>query len=311
MATDIYLYTAKHKNKYPTSYELHVIAEELRDVHGHKAGYFSKDSIRPAIRVLAQQRLEGRGNHEASVPVFVVQDEAQEYPASMLREMDNIMQELLDECTLAFGEVMYTAVIDVNRDPNAIDTPRRLAKMYINELMGGRYYPAPKITAFPNDNNGSQDLLYDQDDVTERPSREQDEQVYHFNNLLVVQSPFTSVCSHHWQPVNGTAYIGIIPGKKVIGLSKYTRIVQHIAARGTLQEELTVEIANALQHYTETDDIAVTIFARHGCCENRGIRVPNSQTSTAEMRGLFMEKGKLREEFYDNVKMMRRESCSK
>jgi GTP cyclohydrolase I len=211
---------------------------------------------------------------------------------------DVIRHDLIDELTRAFEEVLYCQVIDTDRDPNSMDTPRRLAKMYINELMEGRYYPEPKITAFPNDKP-------EPAEASSCESTPSESEIYHFNNLLVVQSPFISVCSHHHQPVSGVAYIGIIPGKKLIGLSKYTRLVQHIAQRGSLQEELTIDIANRLQEHTESKDIAVVTFAHHGCCENRGIRVHDSTTSAAEMRGLFMAQGKLREEFYDNVKMMR------
>ncbi len=281
------------RKKYPTAYALRCIAEQTHK--DHMGSYFAKDSIRSAIRTLALQQ-EGLSLKDYQV---FFPDEEMDYPQALKQGIDDVLKELTVECAEAFEEVMYTLVIDYDRDPNSFDTPLRLAKMFIHELMHGRYHNTPKVTSFPNDNqNGNE----------EKPSKEREGEIFHFNNLLCVQAPFVSVCSHHWQPVNGTAYIGIIPGKKIIGLSKYTRVVQHIAARGTLQEELTVEIANALQEHTETEDIAVTVFARHGCCENRGIRVPNSNTSTAEMRGLFMEKGKLREEFYDNVKMMRRET---
>lgn len=210
---------------------------------------------------------------------------------------DAIREQLIDEATRAFEDVLYTMIIDTENDPNSMDTPRRLAKMYINELMGGRYVREPKVTAFPNSNHGG-----------DARSEQMHGNMYHFNNLLVVQSPFKSVCSHHHQVVDGTAYIGIIPGEQVIGLSKYTRLVQHVAARGTLQEELTTAIADILEEKSSTSDLAVVVYGRHGCCEHRGIGVPNSQTATAEMRGLFMSDGTLRKEFYDHVQMMRRES---
>lgn len=207
-------------------------------------------------------------------------------------------QELVDEATIAFEYVLHTLAIDVENDPNSRETPHRLAKMYINEMLEGRYVAAPKVTAFPNEKVGDGKYV---------ESKQMSGDMYHFNNLLVVQSPFTSVCSHHHAPVTGTAYIGIIPGEKVIGLSKYTRLVQYMATRGTLQEELTTAIADIISEKSQSEDIAVVVYGRHGCCENRGVRVPNSQTATAEMRGLFMLDGKLREEFYDHVKMMRRE----
>lgn len=255
-------------NRYPVAAMLH------RVLRKHDIPYFANHSILPALEELAWEK------------------------ASTVEKYREL---LLEELTRAFEDVLMVQVIDIENDPNSQDTPRRLAKMYLNELMRGRYYPTPKITAFPNDRPQPVDA----------PSCEStpgETEIYHFNNLLVVQSPFKSICSHHHAIVTGIAYVGIIPGKKLIGLSKYTRLVQHIAARGTLQEELTIDIAEAVQEFTESADVAVTVFARHGCCENRGIAVHNSQTSTAEMRGLFMNNPTLRKEFYDNVSMMRKEN---
>jgi len=255
----------RRKDKYPTA----TVLRDMLETTG--TPYFAKDSVLGAIRAMAKE------------------DEKKE---------GKVRGALLAEIEMAFEDVLYTMLIDTSRDPNSKDTARRLAKMYMTELMQGRYTQPPAVTSFPNEKqNGNE----------ESESKPEASGIYHFNNLLVAQCPFTSVCSHHWQPVNGVAYVGVIPGDRVIGLSKYTRIVQHLAARGTLQEELTVEIADSVCHATHSHDVGVVVFARHGCCENRGIRVHNSNTSTAEMRGLFMEKGKLREEFYDNIKMMRRE----
>lgn len=255
------------KDRSPIAYQLHTILQEKG------IPYFANHSIKEAIAEFANR-------------------------TSL--SFEDVVQSLIDELTQAFRVVLLTQVIDIKNDPNSHDTPRRLAKMYINELFAGRYELPPKITAFPNDKPA--DAC-----AASGVSTPDDVNLFHFNNLLVVQAPFISVCSHHHAPVNGVAYIGIIPGKKLIGLSKYTRLVQHLAARGTLQEELTIDIAAGIQGYTETDDIGVVVFARHGCCENRGIRVHNSNTSTAEMRGLFMRDGTLRKEFYDSVKMMRKE----
>lgn len=269
------IYTYGHR--YPRSAALHNFLQE------NNIPYFAKDNIHEAIQEYI--------THE--------NPEAENWLT-----YDKVIDDLVKEATVAFRQVLFTQVIDIDNDPNSHETAHRLAKMYIRELMAGRYEPKPKVTSFPN--NKKFDGL-----AEEEPSRSGDAEAYHFNNLLVVQAPFTSICSHHHQPVNGTAYIGIIPGKRVIGLSKYTRLAQHVASRGTLQEELTIEIADEISNASESYNVAVVTFARHGCCENRGIRVHNSQTTAAEMRGLFMEKGKLREEFYDNVKILRRESCSK
>ena len=135
-------------------------------------------------------------------------------------------EELIEELTGKFENVLDSLIIDRHNDPNSMDTGRRLAKMYVNEIMSGRYDPIPKATAFPNEG----------------------EQAY--TGMLVVRSELRSVCSHHHQPVTGVAYIGIIPNGKVIGLSKYTRIAQWCARRGTLQEELCNDIAREIEKAT-------------------------------------------------------------
>lgn len=110
------------------------------------------------------------------------------------------------------------------------------------------------------------------------------------------------MCSHHHQPVTGVAYIGVLPGKKVIGLSKYTRIAQWCARRGTLQEELCNDIAREIQKATDTEDVAVYIQATHGCCENRGIGAHSSLTQTTVLEGRFFNEP-VREEFFNNINL--------
>lgn len=185
---------------------------------------------------------------------------------------------LIDELTEKFEGVLKSLVIDIDNDPNSADTGRRLAKMYVNELFEGRYSKQPKATAFPNEGEAK------------------------YDGMLVVRSELKSVCSHHHQPVTGTAYIGIIPGKKVIGLSKYTRIAQWHARRGTLQEELCQRIQKSISQITETPNVAVYIVASHGCCENRGIMAKNSKTQTTVLGGDF-KRSDLKQEFFDNIKL--------
>lgn len=183
---------------------------------------------------------------------------------------------LIDEATEAFEQVLDTLIIDRYNDPNSRDTARRLAKMYYNEIMSGRYDVKPKATAFPNDS------------------------VDRYNGMLVVRSELKSMCSHHHQPVTGVAYIGILPSQKVIGLSKYTRIAQWCAMRGTLQEELCNDIAREIKQSTGTDDVAVYVQATHGCCENRGIRAHSSLTQTTVLSGQFND-ADVKKEFFDNI----------
>jgi len=120
---------------------------------------------------------------------------------------------------------------------------------------------------------------------------------------LVVRSEIKSLCSHHHQPVAGVAYIGIIAADTLIGLSKYTRIAQWCARRGTLQEELNNEIARQIMKATGSKNVGVYIQATHGCCENRGIHAHSSLTQTTVLKGAFDQDQTTKKEFMDNIKL--------
>lgn len=198
---------------------------------------------------------------------------------------------LEDELAEKFTDVLKSLIIDVDNDPNSKETGRRLAKMYLHETFRGRYYPAPKVAAFPSNR------------VDDEPVVDLSRSRFTYTGLLVVRADIKSTCSHHHAPVSGTAYIGIIPSGKVLGLSKYIRIAQHIARRGCLQEELTQDILQAIQKASGTQNVAVYIEARHGCVENRGVSAHNSLTQTVELGGQFYDEPELRKEFYDNIKL--------
>jgi len=151
--------------------------------------------------------------------------------------------------------------------------------------MAGRYNPMPNATAFPNDS------------------------IDRYEGMLVVRSELKSMCSHHHQPVTGVAYIGIIAAEKLIGLSKYTRIAQWCARRGTLQEELNNVIANEIQRATQSEHVGVYIQATHGCCENRGIGAHSSLTQTTVLRGAFSDNPSTKKEFMDNIKLQQEFAC--
>ena len=200
---------------------------------------------------------------------------------------DNDRERLVDELTEKFEGVLDSLIIDRYTDPNSQGTARRLAKMYIYEIMAGRYDPAPDATAFPND---SEDR---------------------YEGMLVVRSELRSMCSHHHQPVAGVAYIGIIAAQKLIGLSKYTRIAQWCARRGTLQEELANDIAREIQKATGSENVAVYIQATHGCCENRGIMAHSSLTQTTVLKGAFKNDQGTKKEFMDNIKLQQEFACGR
>ena len=205
--------------------------------------------------------------------------------SEVLQEGDK--EQLIEEATLQFEQVLDSLVIDRQNDPNSMDTGRRLAKMYFNEIMAGRYDPMPNATAFPNHVDDG------------------------YKGMLVVRSEIKSMCSHHHQPVNGVAYIGIIAAETLIGLSKYTRIAQWCARRGTLQEELNNVIANEIQKATGSSNVGVYLQATHGCCENRGIGAHSSLTQTTVLRGAFGEDPGTKKEFMDNIKLQQEFACNK
>ena len=196
-------------------------------------------------------------------------------------------QQLIDELTPKFEAVLDGLVIDIENDPNSNNTGRRLAKMYINELMSGRYEPMPAATAFPNDSDDR------------------------YEGMLVVRSELTSMCSHHHQIVRGVAYIGIIAADKLIGLSKYTRIAQWCAMRGTLQEELANDIVREIQKATGAEHLGVYVQATHGCVENRGVKAHSSLTQTTVLKGAFKDDAGTKKEFMDNIKLQQQYSCDK
>ena len=186
---------------------------------------------------------------------------------------------LIKEATEAFEKVLDTLLIDRENDPNSKGTAKRLAKMYYNEIMAGRYDPSPDATAFPNDSADR------------------------YEGMLVVRSELRSMCSHHHQPVAGVAYIGIIAANKLIGLSKYTRIAQWCARRGTLQEELCNDIAREISKATDSENVGVYLRMTHGCCENRGIMAHDSSTTTSVLKGAFNKDAGTKKEFFDTLSL--------
>ena len=204
---------------------------------------------------------------------FWAGDNISEYLTDVEKEV------LIDEAAEAFETVLDRLLIDRETDPNSKGTARRLAKMYFNEIMAGRYEPAPDATAFPNDSADR------------------------YEGMLVVRSELRSMCSHHHQPVAGVAYIGIIAANKLIGLSKYTRIAQWCARRGTLQEELCNDIAREIMRATASENVGVYVQATHGCCENRGIMAHSSLTQTTVLKGSFATDSGTKKEFMDNIKL--------
>ncbi len=171
------------------------------------------------------------------------------------------------------AEMMNILRISRN-DPNSTHTPGRIARMYVNELLSGRFTPAPELTVFPNRKN--------------------------VDELIISKGiEIMSLCSHHWQPISGECAIGYIPDRKLIGLSKLSRIAEWFARRGQIQEELGEQIADYLEDLLKPKALGVVIKARHYCMIARGVRgsEANSLMVTSVMRGLLLDEFNLRNEF--------------
>jgi len=184
------------------------------------------------------------------------------------------MDALLDEVKIKMQGVLDSLVIDTKSDHNTGDTAKRVAKMYLQEVFKGRYVSAPPITEFPN--------------------------AEHLNELMIV-GPITvrSACSHHFCPVIGQIWIGVLPNEhtNVIGLSKYARLAEWVMGRPQIQEEAVVQLADLIQEKTQPDGLALVMQASHYCMGWRGVKDMDSRMINSVMRGAFLKDASLRREF--------------
>lgn len=201
-----------------------------------------------------------------------------EGPEARLTEEEK--KEIIENAAQAFGNFLTALGCDWENDPNSSDTPRRVAKAYVNDLFAGRYEPLDKITAFPSD--GYDGIVQE-------------------SNI-----PVTSMCSHHHQTIQGLVSIAYVPSKngKVVGLSKLNRIVEHFGRRGAIQEQLTVAIHNAVDKICEGNlGVAVSVSATHNCVSCRGVKHQGASMQTAKLSGCFLEEDSARAEFYKNIEL--------
>ena len=223
-----------------------------------------------------------RAEQDEGVPVSVKIRERVMAARKRFNANDNIaefiepgeLEKLLDEVTSKMEGVLDSLVIDTEHDHNTSDTARRVAKMYVNEVFRGRYVKGPEITEFPN--------------------------AEHLNELMIV-GPITvrSACSHHFCPVIGRIWIGVMPNEhtNVIGLSKYARLAEWIMGRPQIQEEAVVQLADLIQHKTQPDGLAIVMEASHYCMAWRGVKDMDSKMINSVMRGVFLKDANLRREF--------------
>ena len=192
--------------------------------------------------------------------------------APFLREGET--DALIEEVAGHLRAALESLVIDVDSDRNTAQTAQRMARMFVREVFSGRYVPAPEVTEFPN--------------------------AEHLNELMIV-GPINvrSACSHHFVPIIGRLWIGILPNKStnVIGLSKYARLAQWILNRPQIQEEAVVQLADLIQEKTHPDGLALVMRATHYCMAWRGVKDPDSRMVNSVMRGLFLKDARLRHEF--------------
>ena len=192
---------------------------------------------------------------------------------------DKEKAEMIEDAAKAFGEFLDALKCNWRDDPNSNDTPRRVAKAYVNDLWAGRYNSAPNITAFPSD--GYDGMVFEGG------------------------IPLTSMCSHHHQTIMGKVHIAYIPGSdsNVIGLSKLNRLVEHFARRGAIQEQLTVAIHNSIDTIiNDNNGVAVMIDATHNCVSCRGVKHGGASMKTSKLTGAFKDDAATRSEYYEFVK---------
>lgn len=196
-----------------------------------------------------------------------------------LSRSDKEKEKMIKEASIHYGKFLKALGFDYEVDPQTIETPLRVAKSWVKDLMVGSITEPPNMTVFPNEEN---------------------------YNGVVIQTgiPVVSMCAHHNLPFTGYASVAYVPQDKVVGLSKLNRIVDWFSRRPQMQESLTQQIHTFLSEKLECESVAVSIASKHLCCSNRGIKHPTSVMTTNKFSGVFMEPGNLiREEFLHAIQI--------
>ena len=194
---------------------------------------------------------------------------------------DKQKEKMISKAEKAYGKFLDALECDWRNDPNSNDTPRRVAKAYVNDLWAGRYTEMSPITSFPSDG---------------------------YDGIVIERNiPLTSMCSHHHQTIGGVVHVGYIVGEngRVIGLSKLNRVVEHFGRRGAIQEQLTSAIHNAVDTICENNlGVIITIVATHNCVSCRGVKHQGAAMVTTKATGVFRDNDNLaRKEFFDSLKI--------
>ncbi len=187
------------------------------------------------------------------------------------------LETLEKEVATRVRDLLKTLLIDVDNDHNTQETAERVSRMYINEVFKGRYHKQPKVTSFPNDKN--LDEIYTVGPITVR-----------------------SACSHHLVPILGDCWIGIKPGEKVIGLSKFARVADWVFSRPHIQEEAVMILADEIENLCNPKGLGIIIKAQHYCMKWRGVKEPDTSMINSVVRGDFRHDPNLKQEFFELVR---------
>jgi GTP cyclohydrolase I len=220
---------------------------------------------RKAISQVIRDRLIAAGDP------FFANDSIYQHISDIERE------ELKKEIEVKMQSVFDSLVIDTANDHNTHDTARRVAKMYVDEVFKGRYHPMPKVTDFPN-------------------AKELDE-IYTLGPITV-----RSACSHHFVPIVGQAWIGIVPSDRVIGISKFNRVVDWVMSRPHIQEEAAIMVADTIEELIKPKGLAFVIKAQHMCMTWRGVKEPETKMVNSIVRGSFRHDPHMKKEFFDLIR---------
>lgn len=201
------------------------------------------------------------------------------FPSPLLKDKVEMSDEKKIEIIAdRFRDIMEVLGLDLSDDSLA-RTPNRVAKMYVQEVFSGlNESNFPNISFF-------KDVFHHE----------------HKANMVFIKVGFTSFCEHHFMPMMGFAYVAYLPGEKLIGLSKIPRLVRFFARRPQLQERLTAQIADSLAIILQTENVAVSVNARHYCVMARGIQDEHGHTITNVLRGEFGSNPELRQEFFEGI----------
>ena len=194
---------------------------------------------------------------------------------------DKQKEKMINQAEKAYGKFLDALKCDWRKDPNSMETPRRVAKAYVNDLWAGRYNEMSPITSFPSDG---------------------------YDGIIIERNiPLTSMCSHHHQTIKGVVHIGYVAGAegRVIGLSKLNRIIEHFGRRGAIQEQLTSAIHQGVEKVCEGSlGVIVTVVATHNCVSCRGIKHEGASMITTKASGVFRDNdNQARKEFFDSIKI--------